>query len=37
VLYPMLRGDLDLNRGEGALLVLSYAGLTAFQVWLVLG
>ena len=35
VLYPMLRGDLDLRRSEGALLVLSFLGLTAFQVWLV--
>ena len=35
VLYPMLRGDLDLRRSEGGLLVLSFAGLTAFQVWLV--
>lgn len=34
-LYPMLRGDMRVSRGEGAVLVAAFVGLTAFQIWLV--
>lgn len=35
VLYPMLRGDFSIRRGEGAVLVLAFVVLTAFQFWMV--
>ena len=35
VLYPMLRGDLRLSRGEGAVLLLAFFGWVALEVaWL---
>jgi cation:H+ antiporter len=34
-LYPMLRGDLRITRGEGAVLLLAFLALTGFQFWLV--
>jgi len=37
VLYPMLRGDLNIRRGEGGVLLLAFVALTAFQVWQVQG
>ena len=33
VLYPMLRGDLRISRGEGALLLLAFLAWVAFQLF----
>ncbi|WDM63441.1 sodium:calcium antiporter [Stenotrophomonas forensis] len=35
VLYPMLRGDLKINRGEGAILLVAFVGWLALEVLLV--
>jgi len=35
LLYPMLRGDLRISRGEGGLLVGAFALWVAFEVWLI--
>jgi cation:H+ antiporter len=35
-LYPMLRGDMRVSRGEGAILLAAFLGLTACQWWWVL-
>ncbi len=34
-LYPMLRGDREVRRHEGAILLLAFAALLALQLWLV--
>lgn len=36
MLYPLLRGDLRVSRGEGAVLLLAFAALQAVQWWSVL-
>jgi len=33
VLYPLLRGDLRVSRGEGAVLLAAFVALQAFQWW----
>ncbi len=35
VLYPMLRGDLKINRGEGAILLVAFVGWLVLEVLLV--
>jgi cation:H+ antiporter len=34
VLYPMLRGDLRISRGEGAILVVAFAAWLGFECWM---
>lgn len=35
-LYPMLRGNGDLSRGEGGVLAGAWVALSAFQIWMVM-
>jgi len=35
VIYPMLRGDLQVSRREGAILLVGFAAWLAFETWLV--
>ena len=34
VLYPMLRGDLRISRGEGAILVVAFVAWLGFECWM---
>lgn len=34
VLYPMLRGDLRIGRGEGAVLLVAFLGWLGFELWM---
>ncbi len=36
MLYPLLRGDMRISRGEGSVLLLAFAALQSFQWWSVL-
>lgn len=36
MLYPLLRGDMRISRGEGSVLLLAFAALQTFQWWSVL-
>jgi len=33
VLYPMLRGDLRISRGEGVVLLVAFAAWLGFEAW----
>ena len=37
VLYPMLRGDLRISKGEGVILFVAFLGFVGLQLWLVAG
>ncbi len=37
VLYPMLRGDLRISKGEGVILFVAFLGFVGLQLWMVAG